>query len=170
MTLGEKLKKSRHIKGISQSEVAKYLNISRQSISKWENDNGYPDLDNLIHLSDYYEISIDDLLKESLELENIDDNVKIDNSQKKLDYLSNDRERDEGLALLLISLIGCLLAPLGLIISPLVLKRNKATNTFFRGVIAASVICFTVSLFVSYGHFSNIFHWGGSTNVEYIEN
>lgn len=66
-------------------------------------------MDNLIHLSDYYEISIDDLLKESLELENIDDNVKIDNSQKKLDYLSNDRERDEGLALLLISLIGCLL-------------------------------------------------------------
>ncbi|HIF1003107.1 TPA: helix-turn-helix domain-containing protein, partial [Enterococcus faecium] len=55
-------------------------------------------------------------------------------------------------------------------IQPVVLKRNKATNTFYKGVIAASVICFTVSLFVSYGHFSNIFHWGGSTNVEYIEN
>ncbi|HAQ9448438.1 TPA: helix-turn-helix transcriptional regulator, partial [Enterococcus faecium] len=59
-----KIKKSRHIKGISQSEVAKYLNISRQSISKWENDTSSPDINNLTLLSSLYEISIDDLLKE----------------------------------------------------------------------------------------------------------
>ena len=65
MLLGEKLKETRQNKGISQSTVAEHLNISRQSISKWENNSSYPDLDNLVRLSEYYEISIDDLLKEN---------------------------------------------------------------------------------------------------------
>ncbi|HFJ8611822.1 TPA: helix-turn-helix domain-containing protein, partial [Enterococcus faecium] len=145
------MKKSRHIKGISQSEVAKYLNISRQSISKWENDTSSPDINNLTLLSSLYEISIDDLLKEKKEVKkNIKENsIEIIESKNKLIYLKNNTNRDEGLVLLLISLIGCLISPLGLIIAPVVLKRNKATNTFYKGVIAASVICFTVSLFVS---------------------
>ena len=54
------------------------------------------------------------------------------------------RISDEGLALLIISLIGCLVTPLGILIAPIVLKRNKATNTFHRGVIMASVVCFLV--------------------------
>lgn len=65
MSLGDQLKKSRINKGYSQGDVAKQLNISRQSISKWENSNSYPDLDNLVKLSTYYDISIDDLLKKS---------------------------------------------------------------------------------------------------------
>ena len=65
MLLGEKLKETRQNKGLSQSTVAEHLNISRQSISKWENNSSYPDLDNLVRLSEYYEISIDDLLKEN---------------------------------------------------------------------------------------------------------
>lgn len=166
MALGHKLKKIRLDKGLSQANVAEHLNLTRQSISKWENDNGYPDLDNLVRLSEYYEISIDDLMKEVQNLEIISDKkVKAVDSQEKLDYL----ERDEGLALLLICLISCLIAPLGLIIAPMILKRNKATNTFYRGVVAASAICFIISLFVSYSHLSNIFHWGGFANVEYVE-
>ncbi|WP_396094887.1 helix-turn-helix domain-containing protein [Enterococcus faecium] len=60
---------------MSQSEVAKYLNISRQSISKWENDTSSPDINNLTLLSSLYEISIDDLLKEKKEVKkNIKEN------------------------------------------------------------------------------------------------
>jgi len=51
MELGEKLKSHRENKGFSQVFVAEKLNVSRQSISKWENDRGYPDYDNLILLS-----------------------------------------------------------------------------------------------------------------------
>lgn len=65
MALGERLKESRINKGFSQGNVAEYLSISRQSISKWENGNSYPDLDNLVKLSVYYEVSIDELLKEN---------------------------------------------------------------------------------------------------------
>ncbi|AEB28849.1 hypothetical protein CAR_c00980 [Carnobacterium sp. 17-4] len=65
MLLGEKLKSSRVKKGFSQNDVAEELHISRQSISKWENDISYPDLDNLVKLSTYYQVSTDHLLKEN---------------------------------------------------------------------------------------------------------
>jgi len=64
LLLGEKLKSSRVKKGFSQNDVAEELHISRQSISKWENDISYPDLDNLVKLSTYDQVSTDHLLKE----------------------------------------------------------------------------------------------------------
>ena len=64
LLLGGKLKSSRVKKGYSQNDVAEELHISRQSISKWENDISYPELDNLVKLSTYYQVSIDHLLKE----------------------------------------------------------------------------------------------------------
>ena len=55
MLLGEKLKETRQSKGLSQSTVAEHLSISRQSISKWENNSSYPDLDNLVRLLSSFE-------------------------------------------------------------------------------------------------------------------
>nr|WP_280170613.1 helix-turn-helix transcriptional regulator [Priestia megaterium]MDH3188979.1 helix-turn-helix transcriptional regulator [Priestia megaterium]MDH3188991.1 helix-turn-helix transcriptional regulator [Priestia megaterium] len=63
MDLSYNLKTKREENNFSQEDVAKVLNISRQSISKWENGNCYPDLDNLIKLSDLYKISLDELIK-----------------------------------------------------------------------------------------------------------
>lgn len=65
MFLAKQLKFHREQAGLSQTGLAEKLNISRQSVSKWENDRGYPDIDNLILLSQLYDISIDDLLKEN---------------------------------------------------------------------------------------------------------
>lgn len=59
------MRENRQKKGVSQSTVAEHLNISRQPISKWENNSSYPDLDNLVRLSEYYEVTVDDLLKEN---------------------------------------------------------------------------------------------------------
>ncbi|MBM7645938.1 transcriptional regulator with XRE-family HTH domain [Scopulibacillus daqui] len=63
MNLSHNLKKKREEHNLSQEDVAQILNISRQSVSKWENGNCYPDLDNLIRLSDLYRISLDELIK-----------------------------------------------------------------------------------------------------------
>lgn len=64
MKLSEKLKKAREQIGYSQQDVADKLNISRQSISRWENGWTYPDIENLIVLSNLYNVSLDELLKE----------------------------------------------------------------------------------------------------------
>lgn len=63
MTFGEHLYKLRTNKNVSQEQLAEILDVSRQSISKWENNKGYPELSRFIVLSDYFEISLDYLIK-----------------------------------------------------------------------------------------------------------
>lgn len=66
MTLGEKLAKARKEKNITQEQLADYLGISRQSISKWESDVAYPETDKLIRMSELFDCSLDYLLKENI--------------------------------------------------------------------------------------------------------
>lgn len=60
--LNIKLKEIRIQRGLSQTDVANYLGISRQSISQWENGKGYLDIENFVLLSRLYNVSVDVLL------------------------------------------------------------------------------------------------------------
>lgn len=64
MIFAEKLQTIRKSKGITQEELAEKLNVSRQAIAKWESGVVYPDITNLIQLSDYFHITIDYLVKD----------------------------------------------------------------------------------------------------------
>lgn len=64
MQFGDRLKQQRKIKKLTQDDVAEKLNVSRQTISSWENEKSYPDIKSLISLSDMYDISLDTMLKE----------------------------------------------------------------------------------------------------------
>ena len=68
MKFGEKLKQGRLRADMTQEAVARRSGVSRQSLSNWENDRTYPDLASVIKLSDLYGISLDELLREDLEL------------------------------------------------------------------------------------------------------
>ena len=63
MSLGERIYKLRTEKNLSQGDLAELLEVSRQSISKWENNNAVPDLEKIIKMSDIFEVSLDELLK-----------------------------------------------------------------------------------------------------------
>ncbi len=67
MTLGEKLVGLRQSSGLSQDRLAEMLGVSRQAVSKWERDEAKPDIDNIIKLSNIYNVTIDYLLKENQE-------------------------------------------------------------------------------------------------------
>ena len=62
MSLGERLLELRKSKHLSQEEVADKLNVSRQTISKWETDSSTPDFDKIIPICDLFEITTDELL------------------------------------------------------------------------------------------------------------
>ena len=64
MQFGDRLKQQRKIKNLTQDDVAEKLNVSRQTISSWENEKSYPDIKSLISLSDMYDVSLDTMLKE----------------------------------------------------------------------------------------------------------
>lgn len=63
MTLGERLIQLRAKAGLSQDTLAEQLGVSRQSVSKWENDASVPDLEKLVKLSGVFDISLDELVK-----------------------------------------------------------------------------------------------------------
>ncbi|HDO9660884.1 TPA: helix-turn-helix transcriptional regulator [Clostridioides difficile] len=68
MEISEKLKLLRLESGYSQSQIAKELFVSFQAISNWETAKTYPDIRNLIKLSDFYGVSLDELIKEDEQL------------------------------------------------------------------------------------------------------
>lgn len=63
MNLGEQLKNLREQYNMSREELAQQMNVSRQAVYKWETNKGYPDIDNLIRLSELYKVTLDELIK-----------------------------------------------------------------------------------------------------------
>lgn len=64
MKFGERLQQSRINLNLTQQDIANEMHVSRQTISSWERGNSYPDINSLVNLSDYYQVSLDVLLKE----------------------------------------------------------------------------------------------------------
>lgn len=67
MALSEKLYTLRKKSGLSQEQLAEQLNVSRQAISKWESGVSIPESDKLIAISNYFNVSLDYLMKEDNE-------------------------------------------------------------------------------------------------------
>ena len=61
--IGSKIKAARIEKKLTQEQVADLLGVSRQTISNWENEKSYPDIISVIKMSEYYNVSLDYLLK-----------------------------------------------------------------------------------------------------------
>ncbi len=86
MNFNEKLINLRKSKGLSQEELGAEIKVSRQTISKWESCQSYPDFQRLVLLSDYFGLTLDELVKD-LDVEEIRD--KNMNSEK-LNSIYND--------------------------------------------------------------------------------
>lgn len=85
MEIGQKLKDARVHSGLTQEVVAEKINVSRQTISNWENEKSYPDIISVIELSNLYYISLDDLLKgDSKMIEHLEESTNVVKSNKKL--------------------------------------------------------------------------------------
>lgn len=89
MTFGEKLQGLRKQKGISQEELANQLNVSRQAVSKWENDAGFPEMEKMLMLGNIFQVSMDYLLKE--------DRLSSEAQQAKEQGYYASREKVQGL-------------------------------------------------------------------------
>lgn len=62
MTLGQRIQELRKRAGLTQEQLAEQLGVTRQAVSKWESDNGVPELDALIALSRYFKLTLGELL------------------------------------------------------------------------------------------------------------
>lgn len=66
MSFGNNLQYLRKLKSMTQEDLSGKLNVSRQTISKWESDAAYPEMEKIFTLSDLFNISLDKLLREDL--------------------------------------------------------------------------------------------------------
>lgn len=76
MNIGDKILKYRKLKGYSQEDIANSLNVSRQTVSKWETNQSTPDFNKIVPLCKLFGISADELLDEYAS-DNKDDNFVI---------------------------------------------------------------------------------------------
>ena len=66
MKFGDKLIELRKKNGYSQEELAEKLGVSRQSVSKWESNNTYPETDKIIQIANLFDCSMDDLINDKV--------------------------------------------------------------------------------------------------------
>lgn len=128
--------------------------MTRQSISKWENGRGYPDLDNLVRLSDIYQLSIDELIRENSELASKihANNAEIKEKQVQLKKVNTEihQNTDEGLILILLVLASALIPPIGMVLPLYAIWRNTKYNSLHKTIIVISIVVMIVSLMGTY--------------------
>lgn len=100
MTIGEKIYELRTRHNLSQGDLANELNVSRQSISKWENGNSTPDLEKIVKLAEIFNVSLDELIK------NEEKEATVANSPEQAPIVKkNEREKKIGKGLLIAGVI-----------------------------------------------------------------
>ena len=97
MNFNEKLISLRKSKGLSQEKLGAQLKVSRQTISKWESAQSYPDFQRLVLLSDYFGLTLDELVK--------DVDVQSCCPSLILPELSTTKTTSTGVAVVLVSVI-----------------------------------------------------------------
>lgn len=71
MDFGQQIKQLRQDNQLTQEDLAKSLNVTRQAVSNWENNRNLPDLEMLLLISNLYDLSLDQLLNKPEQLNNI---------------------------------------------------------------------------------------------------
>ena len=135
-SLGERLLNLRKDKKLSQEEVAYKLNVTRQTVSKWETDQSMPDFDKIVPLCELYEITPNELFIELSRME--DKDLPISNIEEQ----SKTNKKAKGIA---ISIILYFLAITWVMISIPVININPiVASTIFLLIcaVATSIIVY----------------------------
>lgn len=118
MELGKKIVKIRKDNKLTQEDFAEKYNVTRQTISSWENSKSYPDLETLVKISDDFAISLDVLLKEDKKMIE-----KISKSQK-------DSKNFKKITIILGVLIGVIILAIGIYYAMYYHAKNKLEHQF----------------------------------------
>lgn len=150
MNFSENIRSIREGKKLSQADFAQELNITRQSVSKWETGKSFPDIDMLKKISRLYNISIDDLVRTNDTGSIQKEPPIIPNQDRKIYWRKNSSSdnlsyRDESLVLILLSVLSCRAPIIGILIPIFVLKINDSKNKYKSAIVLISIVCIFVN-------------------------
>ncbi len=142
MKFGDNLRHLRKSKKLSQEELAEKMNVSRQSVSKWETGDAYPEMNNILELCKIFHCRINDLVNDSIiDIESLDEEVKMN----VVKFKSEQQRKMKGLSkaifiiarimrIICLVCIPIILATM-LIIGVLIMKLNISNNEItFDGI------------------------------------
>ena len=92
MALGDKLSKLRKENNFTQEQLASVLGVSRQAISKWENNQGFPETEKLLQLSNIFEVSTDYLLKDEKNVKNSEERGYYVSKEMSVGFIANQKK------------------------------------------------------------------------------
>ena len=114
MKFGDNLRNLRKSKNISQENLAEKVNVSRQSVSKWETGEAYPEMNNILELCKIFHCNINDLVNDNMiDLDSLDEDVKMSVVKFKKEKQSQMKTISKILSL--IGKIGAIVARVGLV-------------------------------------------------------
>lgn len=140
MKFGENLRKLRKLRKISQEELAEKVGVSRQSVSKWETGDAYPEMNNILELCKIFKCNIGELVNDNMiDLDSLDEDVKMSivklkkEEQKKIKKISKIIEVLSKIGTIVskvsIPFIIILMVVLPVLINGLEVKDNKLVGT-----------------------------------------
>lgn len=164
MRIGEKLKEERERQGLSQKDVADSLHVARQSVSKWETDQSYPDVENLIALGQLYHVSLDELLGIERE-EVISESVQKKTEEEEKSVKKEELNRKEQGIVFAVALASCVFPLLGVFVPGLLLWKCRKRKI---GVLLTIllVLCVLLSIYNCFITLNSWFHFWGYANVQ----
>lgn len=134
MNFGENLKKLRKSKKLSQEELAEKMQVSRQSVSKWETGAAYPEMNNILELCKIFHCRINDLVNDSIvDIDSLDEEVKMNAVKFKKEQQKKMKNLSKAIAVMAkIGRIACIISIPALVISMIVIGIF-ASKTEIRG-------------------------------------
>lgn len=135
MSLGENLQFLRKRDNITQEQLAEKLDVSRQSVSKWESDTAFPEMDKLMQLSEMFNCSLDDIIKKDVSSLYVEDKT---NYEEHMNLFSKMVALGVGLILLGLSVMSFLCG--------ININEDLADMVFFIFVIIAVTIFIVMGL------------------------
>ncbi len=145
LELGKKIRQLRKFSGMTQEQLAEKLHVSRQALSKWENDTSLPDLESVIKISRLFQISLEELL---LEEKHVEEN-RIQETQITLEDLIQINANSRRMNLLLSS--GILLMTIGIMMGAFIYALRSTMSsmgyTLYRYIVTGQYAAAPVNYF-----------------------
>lgn len=129
MNIADRIQNLRKNRGISQEELADKIGVSRQAVSKWESEQSSPDIEKIILLSDYFDVTTDYILKGIEPIADV--------SERKADAR-------------IYSAVGTVFNFIGIVIAIMIWKEEQTSISVALGLIIMAIGCmsFTIGQFV----------------------
>ena len=178
MNLADKLIELRKKAGLSQEELAEKMNVTRQSVSKWESAQSVPDLEKIIKLSELYNVSTDYLLKDDIKNSSQPSNSQQNNDNRETNNndVKNERKakavsiddangfieaKIKTSSLIAFATFLCIISPIGLLICCFFAAANNITSDINIVAIGLPILLIIVAIAVG------IFIYAGSLTSKY---